>query len=205
MLKKFLYLSVALLVGLLLAGLFISPEFNVEQSVVIQARPVDIHPYVDDLKQWPKWTPWQAIEPDIKIRYGNVTRGIGASQSWQGKGGSGHLNITASAPDNGIAYDIYFDKEEIPSIGAIEYQLLDNNMTRVTWRMHGEIEFPLLGGYIALITTMITADMFNKGLLRLKAVVERNTKPSGGTAMVLQRSVPLSARIACRPGNNRSC
>lgn len=179
MLKKVAMLLAIGITLLVITGLFLSPEYNVEQSILIKTRPENIHSYVNDLKQWPRWTPWQEMDPGIKIRYGNVTKGIGASQSWQGKGGRGHLHITASSPYNGIAYDVFFGEADTPSISAIEYKELDIDSTRVTWRLHGEIDLPVLGGYIAILVRAMTRDMYKKGLYKLKTVVENDNKPDG--------------------------
>lgn len=174
MLKKIAILIVIGTAVIITTGLFLSPEFNVEQSVVIKARPENIHTYVSDLKQWPRWTPWKAMAPDMVIRYGNVTKGVGASQSWQGKGGNGRIHITVSSPTNGIAYDVFFGEDSNPSISAIEYKELGADSTRVTWRTHGEIELPVAGGYIAMIVKVTTRNMYQKGLLKLKTVVEND-------------------------------
>lgn len=154
----------------LAAGLLLSPEFNVEQSIVIQAGPEAIHPYVNDLKHWQKWTPWR--EADRGVRYGDLTQGVGASQSWRGRRGSGHLHITASSPVNGIAYDVFFGNDTVPAISAIEYTRLDNGSTRVSWRIHGEVDMPVLGGYFAIMAASMIRDRYQTGLARLKSVVE---------------------------------
>ena len=177
MLKKIGKLIAVVFLLLIVAGLFLSHEFEVEESILLNAAPADIHPYVNDLKQWPKWTPWKELEPDVIVRYGNVTHGVGASQSWRGSGGNGHLHITASSPDNGIAYDIFFDEDTTPSISAIEYKPLGNGVTRVSWRIHGEIEVPVVGGYVALFVRYFTGSIYQKGLLKLKAVVENDNSP----------------------------
>lgn len=173
MLKYIGLIAIAIIVLLFSVGFYLSPEFNVEQSVIIQAETDAIHPYVNDLKQWPKWTPWQELEPDTVIRYGNLTQGVGASQSWQGRSGSGRLHITASSPSNGIAYDTFFGDNTVPSISVIEYHRHDYGSTRLVWRMHGEVDMPLIGGVFALMVKSMTNDMYRKGLLKLKTLVEQ--------------------------------
>ena len=166
---------IALVVSGLLFGtaLLLSPEYKIEQSIIIQARPAAIHPYVNNLKQWPKWMPWQELEPDTVTRYGDLTQGVGASQSWQGRGGNGHLHITASSPDNGIAYDVFFGDETTPSISAVQYKVLDGNSTQVSWSFSGEVHVPIVGGLFALLVTSMSNDMYRKGLQKLKTVVEQ--------------------------------
>ena len=55
---------------------------------------------------------------------------------------------------------------------AIEYKMLDSDSTRVTWRVHGEVEMSLVGGYIAMAVKFMIRDMYRNGLLKLKIVVE---------------------------------
>lgn len=163
---------VFLLIGII--GRLLNREFDVEQSIVINAGTASIHPYVNDLKQWPRWTPWEKSGRDTIIKYGNVTRGIGASQSWRGSDGNGHLHITASSPKNGIAYDIFFGDDSIPSISAIEYTALGIGKTRLTWRMHGGIDVPIIGSYIAWLISYKVDKMYQTGLRKLKGLVEHN-------------------------------
>ena len=173
MLKKSAVLFALGIALLVLAGFFLPPEFELEQSLVIRAKPENIHRYVSDLKQWPKWSPWKEMVPDKAIRYGNVTMGVGASQTWRGKSDRGRLHITASSPQNGIAYDIYVGESSNPSISAIEYKKNSEDSTIVTWRIHREINAPVLGGYLALFVKFKTQDMYQKGLSKLKSVVEQ--------------------------------
>lgn len=173
MLKKIVLVCVAIFVSLIIIGLFLPHEFKAEQSIVIKADPAAIHPYVNDLKRWPKWTAWKEQDPGVVIRYGKVTSGVGASQVWQGRHGKGHLHITASSPDNGIAYDIFFGNDTNPSISAIEYQHLGKDSSRVIWRLRGEIDVPVIGGYIALVVAAMTDKTYHKGLVRLKNLIEK--------------------------------
>ena len=174
MLKKISFILTIVVLSMALAGQFMTNEFEVEQSVDITAQTPFIHQYVNDLKQWPRWSPWQEDRSAMRIIYGKVTSGVGASQSWQGAEGSGRLNVTASSVENGIAYDVYFETDTTPSISALEYHPLNNQSTRVTWRLHGEIEMPVIGGYIALFIENRTSAMFQTGLYNLKLLVEKD-------------------------------
>ncbi len=170
------FIILLVLLFLAIAGLLLPKEYNVEQSITVDSIAIEIHPYVNDLRQWPKWSPWQKGEQAIKIFYGNVTRGIGATQSWQGPSNKGRLKLTASSPENGIAYDIYFNDRNTPSISAIQYHKLSRDKTRVTWRLHGEVDVPVIGGFIALIISYRTSGMFLSGLQNLKRLVEQETQ-----------------------------
>ena len=173
MLKKTAVFLLFITLCLAVLGSFLTKEFEVEQSIEIKADANLIHLYVNDLKQWPKWTPWHARNQDLKITYGNVTRGVGATQSWKSKQGNGRLKITVSSPANGIAYDIYFENNQTPSISAIQYQSIADELTRVTWRIHGEVDVPIIGSYIAMFVEHITSDMYQTGLQNIKLIVEK--------------------------------
>ena len=174
--QKTLIVIASLVALFFIIGFTLSPEFDFEKSIIIKSSPDKIHPYVNDLKLWTKWSPWQEIEPGKVITYGNVTKGIGASQTWKGPTSNGRLYITVSSPSNGIAYDEFLGNNKNPYICAIEYKLLESGSTKVTWRIHGEVEMSMLGGYTALIVKSMFSDMYKKGLLKLKWIVENKTE-----------------------------
>ncbi len=94
-----------ILLVLVVVGLIIPNDVNVRRSIEINATPEQIHYYVDNLEQWPKWGPWATMDPTMKTTIGEIKSGVGASQSWKGEGGNGSLKITSSSPEKGVAYE----------------------------------------------------------------------------------------------------
>jgi hypothetical protein len=168
--KKFLLVLLLIVVVLGVVGFLIPHDYNVEESVVIDAKPSDVHDLVGDLRRWDDWMPWKEMDPTIQVTYGAETKGVGASQTWTGKDGTGFIRITASDEDKGIEYDMKMD--EMPAKGAIRYERVGDS-TKVTWSMSGDIDKPVIGGYFALLMPRMMGGSFEKGLKKLESQVEK--------------------------------
>lgn len=168
--KKFLLVLLVIVLVLGAVGFLISHDYKVEESIVIDAKPSDVHKLVADLERWDEWMPWREMDPTIQVTFGKETKGVGASQTWTGEDGTGFIQITASDEDKGIEYDMKMD--EMPARGAIRYERVGDS-TKVTWSMSGEIDTPVIGGYFALLMPRMIGGSFEKGLGKLKAQAEK--------------------------------
>lgn len=173
-LRKISIVFFSIVIALAVVGLFLPQEFKVGKSIVIKAPPQAIHTYVEDLRRWPEWTPWSDADPSVKIEYGDISRGKGASQTWRASDGGGRLTITQSSPRTGIEYDLYFNEDASRNIAAMRYEVVAEG-TRVTWTMQGKMDIPVLGGYLSMLIGPMTGGMFDRGLAKLKALVERES------------------------------
>ena len=171
--KSLIALLVILIVLFIVIGIFLPKEYTVSRSVVIDATPQQIHPYLNDLNNWPLWSPWVENDPTLKVTVGDIASGVGASQSWVGKDGDGSLVFTESSIQEGIDYDLEFNQGQFQCKGIFEY-LPEGQVTDVVWEMKGSVDTPVLGGYFAAkMDTWVGAE-FEKGLQNLKKVVEEN-------------------------------
>ncbi len=169
---------VAFLVGLLLLiSAMLPKDFNVLREVTIRATPAEVHALVGDLTRWNEWAPWTDVDPTVVITLGKITRGVGASQRWQGDSGSGSLTFTRSDPLRGIEYDVVFDPSPNKNHATIHYQQGPEGTT-VSWRMMGTVPTPVLGGIIAASMDPLAGPMLYIGLLNLKGVIETGHKPA---------------------------
>ncbi len=171
MLKKII-IALGVIVGaFVLVGFMIPSQFRIERNIHIKAQGPQIHRVVGDLKQWPRWAPWQEEDPTIKITSGKASTGIGAHQSWTGDSGSGKLTFTATNPQKGIAYDLIFDEGEYRCKAGMSYRP-ESDGTAVTWFMEGDNGNNIIGRYFGLFMDGMAGPMFEKGLSKLKTVVE---------------------------------
>lgn len=172
--KTLLSALVALIVVIIVIGLFLPTSYTVERSIVIDAPPEQIHKYVSDLDNWGSWEPWSEGDPSMVVTRGGKTKGIGASQSWVGKdsNSSGALTFTKDSPTEGIEYDIFFDDGTYMCKSAMKYSPLEDGETKVTWTMTGDMAMPVVGGYFVLMMDSTVGEMFDKGLANLKNTVE---------------------------------
>jgi len=173
MLKKFSITIGAFFLLVLLMGVFISNEYEVKRSISINANPQQIHPFVEDLNEWPKWTPWQSADPSVEIIIGEISKGEGASQKWKGKSGIGELKITKSSPDYGVDYMLDMRADGLNTFSNITYQS-EGTATEVTWIMKGQFAMPVIGAYIAMAMDGTAGPMYEQGLKKLKELVENS-------------------------------
>ncbi len=103
-------LLVSATIVFVVGGMILPTQYSLSRVIEIQAKPEAIHEYVGDLKKWDVWAPWKEEDPEIVTTYGEITSGVGASQSWMDNEGGGSLTLTQSSPEQGIEYDLFFDQ-----------------------------------------------------------------------------------------------
>lgn len=165
---------VGLLVVALLISFLLPSSFVVTRSVVIDAPPAAIHPYVHNLSQWPEWTAWNTeAYPELKYSYEGPEAGKGAIQEWtEPNMGGGRLEITDSSEQEGIDFKLQFEQSPEPLIGSITYESSEQGGTRVTWISRGDLGPNPVARYFGLMMdSMIGAD-YEAGLRKLKILVE---------------------------------
>jgi hypothetical protein len=174
---KSILLGLAILLAMfIVVGLLLGKGYRVERSVVVDADPGAIHRHVGDLRRWAAWTPWTEQDSTVVVQLGERVSGVGASQSWtSATSGGGRLVITASSPIEGVAYDTYFDSDPHPHRTLVAYDGAGVS-TRVTWSMEGEMSTPIVGGYFALLADRLIGPMFERGLNKLRTIVEEERR-----------------------------
>lgn len=175
-------IGIALATILVIAvGFALPSSYTISRTVTISASPTRIHALAGDLKKWPDWTPWAKADPSIVIKYGDLTEGVGAHQSWTGNSGGGELTFTRSDPAWGVAYDMNMDDGKYLSKSTLEYKNA-GSATEVIWTMHGENGNNPLNRYFGLMMDPMVGPMFEDGLNRLKLEAERDTVPAAPTS-----------------------
>ena len=162
--------------GIVLAlgvGLLLPRPFEISRSIVIAAPPERIHPFLDSLRNWPRWSPFDTEIEDIRYEFAEPSSGVGAKRTWTSRQmGVGSQEIVASDPRKGVSMklrmthmDHFFDIALVPEAGG----------TRVTWSDRGE--FPAAPHWRLIGTLFIESmvgGMFARGLVALKRVVEES-------------------------------
>jgi len=176
--KRFLKWSGLILGGLIalfvIVGLGLPKGYQVSRSIRVAAPPARVHALIDDLTRWDQWSPWKDGDPTLVTTLGPVTHGVGANQSWIGKGYSGRLVITASDPATGVAFDLFMDDHQVPDRATIR-TAADGADTTVTWAIDGAIPVPVIGGWFALLMPGLIGRHFETGLARIKIAAEKAT------------------------------
>lgn len=174
MLRKIGLVVLALVVALALYVATRPDSFRVQRVATINAPPDRIYPLIADFHAWPRWSPWEQIDPALQRSYSGAESGKGAAYAWQGNKdiGSGRMEIVDETPPTRVVIKLDF-LEPFEAHNNAEFTLQPNGGgSTVTWAMYGPNT--LLGKIMGLFFSMDTmvGDQFEKGLANLKKQVE---------------------------------
>ncbi|HLY11943.1 MAG TPA: SRPBCC family protein [Planctomycetota bacterium] len=177
-LKKVL-IGIVAVVAIFLVVVAMQPsEFTVTRSASIAAPASSVFPYVNDLHQWEKWSPWEKVDPAMKKTYEGPGSGLNASYGWAGNHevGEGRMTITESKPNELVRMKLEFFK---PMQGTNDVTFSfkqDGAQTGVTWTMSGPKSFVSKAVCMFMNMDKMVGGMFEKGLSDLKASAEAPAK-----------------------------
>jgi len=150
-------------------------SFRVQRTATMNAPAEKIFPYIDGLKRWTEWSPYEGRDPAMKRTYSGAESGKGAVYEWDGNDnvGKGRMEIVDSTPPHRVVIKLDFLK---PFEGHNMAELTvepKGGQTIVTWAMYGPSTFmtKLFGTFMDM-DDMIGRD-FAAGLAKLKTVVEK--------------------------------
>jgi hypothetical protein len=172
-----IYILIALAVLTVLFMLIVvtrPPSFRTARSAMMSAPPDVVFAQVNDLHQWPAWSPWEKLDPNLKRTYAGAPAGAGAVYSWSGQKqvGEGRMTITESRPSELIRFNLEFFKPFKATNTALFTFTPQAGQTNVTWSMEGRKNFMFKAmGLFCNLDKMVGRD-FEKGLANLKVVVE---------------------------------
>ncbi|MBE0363079.1 hypothetical protein PULV_a0705 [Pseudoalteromonas ulvae UL12] len=166
MLKKILRFGTILLILVLVIGFFLPTHYAIKQDININANPSSIHYWTDDLVRWPNWQAWHILTPQLEFIYGEKTEGVGAFLAWQNEQVEGELTISHINGQQ-IDYNMLFNNEHL-ALSQLSFTVIAPTQTKVTWSIKGEINTPVLAGYLTLYYKVVLAQALELGLRNLK-------------------------------------
>jgi len=181
MIKKILIALAATLVGFAVFVATRPGDFRISRSAKISAPAGVIFVQVNDLHNWPAWSPWAKMDPQMKITYSGPEAGVGASYAWVGNKdvGEGSMTITESKPVELVRFNLQFLKP-MEATNVTDFTFTPaGDQTLVTWSMTGTNGF--MGKAFSVIMNMdklVGAD-FEKGLANLEALVKASATAAG--------------------------
>lgn len=167
------------LVGLVLVGVAVGTvlprQWHVERSIVIQARPEQVHALVEDFKAWQSWAAWdKTADPEVAHTYGGAERGVGAWWHWSGpRLGHGKMTITRSDVASGVWVDEMIETQtHVNAHGSLTWETTEGGALKVSWRDDGTLP-QVVGGYFRGMVEKSLGDHFQHGLEHLKVEAEK--------------------------------
>ena len=169
MLKKIFIALVVIVVAILGYAATRPDSFRVERMALIKAPPETIHPFIADFRQWPQWSPWEKLDPNMQRTFTGPQRGVGAGYAWKGNGkaGEGRMEIVESRPSERVVLKLEFIKP-FPATNTTTFTLAPKDGgTEVVWTMEGENTF--MGKVFSVFTDMdrLIGKDFEEGLENL--------------------------------------
>lgn len=148
--------------------------FTVTRSTTIAAPPSAVYQLLSNFHEWPKWSPWEELDPDMEREYAGAPSGEGAEYAWSGnkKAGKGRMRIVDASEPSKVHIKLTFEKP-FKSENTTSFAIAENGGgCTVTWTMVGPKTlftrvFALFGG----MDKMVGKD-FERGLAKLKATAE---------------------------------
>jgi hypothetical protein len=167
-----------LLILLVLIGLLLPSNTEVERSIVIEAPADEVFPHLNSMRAFHAWSPWSAVDPDTQYEFSGPDQGVGSRMAWHsgdGRVGQGSQQITAILPTERVEMKLEFGEQ---GDGTAAF-LLDSegDATRVRWQFRTEFGWDLFSRYVGLMLDSMIGAAYEKGLRTLKDQIEQ---PPGG-------------------------
>jgi len=196
MLKKIAIVILALLVLLIVASFFLPRRIHVERSATIGAPPSTVFTLVNSFKRFNEWSPWVEKDPKATYTYSGPGAGVGAKIAWVGDPntvGTGSQEIVESRPHTLVRNRLEFTGEG-PSDATMTLQA-EGTSTKATWALDTDLGWNPVSRYFGLFFDRMIGPDFEKGLVNLKALAEKQPKVdlTGLSAEVVEvKSVPIA-------------
>lgn len=188
---KYLLLILLVAVGLLLiAGAIMPKDYEYSTDISIDAPAPLVFNHLKSLKLTHEWSPWAELDPNQETTYEGEEGTVGSAMHWVGNKdvGKGSQTITAIEDMQRVETKLVFIEPFESEADAILAMEADDSKQKVTWTMKGEFGYPMN----ALMPLMgfknsIMGD-FQKGLGKLKNMVEAKAANPVYEGMTIQRT-----------------
>ena len=172
-LKILLKSLLLLIVVLAVVSLFLPSKSEVSRSVRIDAPPAEVFPYVNDFRQFNRWSPWFGIDPDTEYEFSGPASGVGAKLEWSSEDpnvGKGSQEIVASVEPERVDTRLEFDGQG--DANAAFVLVPKEGGTQVTWQFDVEWGYNPIGRYMGLMMDEMVGKSYEEGLQKLKLLAE---------------------------------
>jgi hypothetical protein len=166
--------------GILLLGIaltiiaFILPRVvTVERSVVINATPDKIFPYLNIMRNGELWSPWLKRDPEAELIYTGPGGGVGSKMEWRSDNknvGNGTATITESVENKGIKTALNFGSQG--TANAWFNLNPQDQSTEVFWGFDTDMGMNPISRWMGLMMDKWVGEDYALGLANLKELVE---------------------------------
>lgn len=135
---RFLKALAAVLLVLVLVAYALPDRHLVERHRTIARTPAQLWPLLADPRQWPRWSPWWARDPAMRLSYSGAASGLGARWSWDSAVlGRGTVVFDVAQPPVRLGYGVQF-AQGMAARGEFRLDAVEAG-TRVTWTQESRL------------------------------------------------------------------
>lgn len=135
-LVSFVAVAVVVVMGLAMKK---PDEMTITRTGTTAATPATVYALLNDFHRFHEWSPWEKLDPNMKVDYSGPVAGVGTSYHWVGndKAGEGRMTIVGVEPDAKVDMKLEFMKPFANTCTATFALAPKGSGTEVTWVMNG--------------------------------------------------------------------
>jgi len=171
--RIFKYLFLLFLLSLVALTIYIATQkgdFTVESSKVINSPKTTVFNYVNDYKNWPKFSSWISSDTSIKSSFSPTTIGNGSSFTWEGINNIGTIQTLYTKANDSIVQKMEFNETS----SKVYWSFKDTvGGTKITWKSVGKMDFMLkVTSFFNLGTKNTLSNVYDKSLANLDKTLD---------------------------------
>jgi len=175
-LRKVIIVVVLIVVLFIIIGLLLPSKAHVERSIKIAAPAEQVFPHVLDFRKWSSWSPWAERDPEMQLTFEGPQTGVGAKMIWASEHkqvGSGSQETTEVQLNRLVRTHLDFGDQGVAD-AFFELEPSSDGCT-ITWGLDSDLGINPIGRYFGLMFDSMIGPDYEKGLAKLKSVVESTT------------------------------
>jgi uncharacterized protein YndB with AHSA1/START domain len=175
-LKNIVYAIIALILIVLLIGLFVKRDYAVERQITINKPKAEVFDYVKFLKNQNNYSVWAKADPNMKTTFTGTDATPGFVSAWESLDknvGKGEQEITKIIDGERIDYELRFmEPMKTKNIAYMVTESESDNQTVVRWGFTGHINYPMNLMLLFINMDKAIGKDFQQGLDNLKTILE---------------------------------
>lgn len=168
---------VAIIVLVLITGLFVDGNYAVEREVTINKPKQEVYDYVKYLKNQHEYNVWTKIDPAMKTEFSGEDGTVGFVSAWDSedpKAGKGEQKIIKITEGDRIDYELHFiEPFESTDFAYLTTAAVNDSVTTVKWGFNGKMKYPMNLMMLTMNMEEMLAPDLQNGLNSLKTILEQ--------------------------------
>ncbi len=162
-----------LIAAFFVIGLVLPDRVFVSRAVNVTAPAERIFPLVNNFREFNRWSPWAAKDPNTQYTFEGPQSGVGAKVYWYSENkqvGAGSQEIVESRPNEFVRTKLDFGTQGTASASFLIEETSEGS--RVTWGLNTDAQGSVVERYFGLLMDRMVGPEYEKGLDNLRKLAE---------------------------------